>query len=263
MTKINIGLIGVGRIGQRHVRIIASQVEGAQLYAIAEPHRATREVFAASVNPAPQHVFEDWQEMVNRPDIDAVVICTPTSIHHDHVAGAAEAGKPILCEKLLALEVSTTQATIAAADKAHVPLQVGFMRRFDALQRRMREIIQSGAIGTPVMRKMSGRDNGRPCTEFASPAVSGGLLIDMAIHDLDQARFLMGDEGVRVSAEDTLMVGENIRAVGDIDNVVVNLRFASGAIGNLDVSRTSFYGDDFPYEVLGAAGLGRPFICQC
>lgn len=257
MAKLNIGLIGVGRIGQRHARIIATQVEGAQLYAVAEPHPATREAFVAGFNPAPQHVFEDWQEMVNRPDVDAVVICTPTSLHHEHVAGVAAAGKPMLCEKPLALTVSNTQAAIAAARAARVPLQVGFMRRFDALQRRMREVIQSGAIGMPVMLKMSGRDNACPRTEFASPAVSGGLLIDMAIHDFDQARFLMGEEVVRVSAEGTLMVCENIRAVGDIDNAVVNLRFASGAIGNLDVSRTAFYGYDFPYEVLGSAGAVR------
>ena len=257
MAKVNIGLIGVGRIGRKHADIIAKQVEGAALHAIAEPHQATREAFLAEFNPTPQHVFADWREMVNRPDIDAVVICTPTSVHHEHVAGAAAAGKPILCEKPLALEIATTQLAIAAAEKAGVPLQVGFMRRFDGPQRRMREIIQSGVIGTPVLLKMSGRDNGCPRTEFASPLVSGGLFVDMAIHDFDQARFLMGSEVVRVSAEGTLMVCENIRAVGDIDNGVVNLRFDSGAIGTLDVTRTAFYGYDFPYEVMGSTGAVR------
>lgn len=257
MSKINIGLIGVGRIGRRHAQIIATQTQGAALYAIAEPHAETREAFLKEFGSTPQHVFADWQEMVNRPDIDAVVICTPTSVHHEHVAGAAAAGKPILCEKPLALEIETTRQAIDAAARAGVPLQVGFMRRFDGPQRRMREIVQSGLIGKPILIKMSGRDNGCPRTEFARPSVSGGLFIDMGIHDMDQARFLMGEEVVRVSAESTLMACENIRAVGDVDNGVVNLRFASGAIGNLDVTRTAFYGYDFPYEVMGDKGAVR------
>jgi scyllo-inositol 2-dehydrogenase (NAD+) len=141
-----------------------------------------------------------------------------------------------------------------AVAQEQVPLQMGFMRRFDAAYQKAWKLIGEGAIGRPVTFKSIGRDPFCPRPEYADPAKSGGLIIDMAIHDFDLGRWMMGSEVERVSAEGTLLVCEEIKKVGDIDNAVINLRFASGALGNVEVSRNAFYGYDIRTEILGSEG---------
>jgi scyllo-inositol 2-dehydrogenase (NAD+) len=251
-AQLKFGVLGLGRMGQLYARFLATQVAGVSLHAVADVDEHMRAATAEAFNLA--HVFAEPEELLALPELDAVVIATPTSTHAPLVIAAASAGKAIFCEKPLALTVEETLQAMGAVAQAQVPLQMGFMRRFDAAYQKAWKLIDEGAIGRPVTFKSIGRDPFCPRPEYADPAKSGGLIIDMAIHDFDLARWLMGSEVERVSAEGTLLVCEEIKKVGDIDNAVINLRFASGALGNVEVSRNAFYGYDIRTEVLGSEG---------
>lgn len=250
-ATLNVAVLGLGRMGRVHGQILA-QLPGVRIVAAADPDPQARAAFEAQF--AVPHVLAEPAAALARPDVDAVVIATPTGSHRDLVIAAAGAKKAILCEKPLALTVADNRAAIAAVERAGVPLQVGFMRHFDAAHQRAKALIDSGQIGRPVTFKSVGRDPFCPNVAFADPALSGGLLIDMGIHDFDLARWLMGSEVTRVSGEGTLLVCESLRAVGDIDNAIVNFRYASGALGNVEVSRNAFYGYDIRTEILGSEG---------
>ncbi|HJZ49951.1 MAG TPA: inositol 2-dehydrogenase, partial [Roseiflexaceae bacterium] len=254
MTKarLNIGVVGLGRMGRLYAHALASQVSGAALYAVAEPDALARA--AGLTDLSAPHVLADVHDLLALPELDALVIATPTSTHSALVIAAAAVSKPIFCEKPLALTLADTHAALDAVRRAGVPLQVGFMRRFDLAYQRAMALIADGRIGTPTTFKSIGRDPFCPRPEYADPAHSGGLIVDMAIHDFDLARWLVGSEVERVSAEGATLVCDELRAVGDIDNAVINLRFVSGAIGNVEVSRNAFYGYDIRTEVLGSEG---------
>src|SRR5260221_621575 len=249
---LKIGVIGLGRMGRLYARMLATQVSGVQLYAVAETGGQTRTQVGDELGVS--NTFADALELIALPELDAVVIATPTSTHHALVIAAANAGKAIFCEKPLALTLAENYEVLEAVARAQVPLQVGFMRRFDAAYQRAKKMIADGQIGSPVTFKALSRDPFCPPRGYMDPAKNGGLILDMAIHDFDLARWLMGSEVERVSAEGTLLVCEQLQQVGDIDNAVVNLRFASGALGNVEVSRNAFYGYDIRTEVLGSEG---------
>ncbi len=215
-AQLKVGVIGLGRMGQLYARTLATQVTGVQLYAVAEFADQLRATTANEF--AVPHVYADVQDLLALPELDAVVIATPTSIHPELVIAAARAGKAIFCEKPLALTLAETHAALDAVAQAHVPLQVGFMRRFDTGYQKAKALIDEGHIGRPVTFKSIGRDPFCPRREYADPVMSGGLIIDMAIHDFDLARWLMGSEVERVSAEGTLLVCKDLESVGDIDN---------------------------------------------
>src|SRR5260221_9817883 len=249
---VKLGVIGLGRMGKLYTRLLATQIKGAHLLAVADVSEPARS--QAADEPGVSYTFADPYELIALPDVDAVVITTPTSTHHDLVVAAAEAGKAIFCEKPLALTLEETRSAMEAVARAHVPLQVGFMRRFDAAYQKAKALIDSGQIGYPVTFKSLSRDPFCPQPEYADPAKSGGLILDMAIHDLDLARWLMGSEVERVTAEGSILVCKGLESVGDIDNALINLRFVNGALGNVEVSRNAFYGYDIRTEVLGSEG---------
>ncbi len=257
-TSVGIGLIGAGRMGQTLAHHLAFTVPGVRLVAIADvDQRRAAETAARFGAPAS---YSDYRELLAVREIAAVVIVTPTNTHVEIVEAAAAAGKHIFCEKPLALGLDGCDRSIAAAKAAGVKLQVGFMRRYDPAYVAAKQKIDAGVIGAPVMFKSTGRDPRRTNLEYARRANSGGLIADMAIHDLDSARWLMGDEVVRVQSEGGCLVFPELKEVGDIDNAVVNLKFANGAIGNVDVSRNAVYGYDIRTEVLGSKGsllIGR------
>lgn len=251
-SPLNLAVVGLGRMGKLYAQTVATRVSGASLYAVADPNPA-----AVAAIRDQHHVpvtATDARDLFTRPDIHAILIATPTSTHADLVIAAAQAGKAIFSEKPLALTIPETRAAIAAVERAGVPLQVGFNRRYDAAYLKAKAFIDEGRIGRPVTVKSVGRDPFCPRAEFADPAKSGGLIIDMGIHDFDVSRWLMGSEVERVSAEGTLAVCDTLAAVGDIDNALVNLRFANGGLGNVEVSRHAFYGYDIRTEILGSAG---------
>ena len=251
-VPLKIGVIGLGRMGQLYARTLMTQVAGVQLYAVAESAEQLRTSTAREFNVP--HATASAHELLSLPELQAVVIATPTQTHAELVVAAARAGKAIFCEKPLALTLDATHRVLDVVAETQIPLQVGFMRRFDGAYKKAKALIDAGNIGRPVTFKSVGRDPFCPRPDYADPSQSGGLILDMAIHDFDLARWLMGSEVERVSAEGTLLVCEQLQHVGDIDNAVVNLRFASGALGNVEVSRNAFYGYDIRTEVLGSEG---------
>ncbi|MBA2753188.1 MAG: Gfo/Idh/MocA family oxidoreductase [Chloroflexia bacterium] len=249
-APIPFAVLGLGRMGRLYAETLRDRVPAARLIAAADPDPAARAAFA--VEHPGVDLFADPVDALD--GVDAVVIATPTRTHHPLVIAAAGAGRAIFCEKPLALTVDDTRAAIDAVDAARVPLQVGFMRRFDAAYVRAKALIDAGSIGEPIVFESVGRDPFCPRPEYADPVQSGGLIVDMAIHDFDLARWLMGREVERVSAEGALLVCDDLRAVGDIDNASINLRFTGGALGHVEVSRNAFYGYDIRSEVLGTEG---------
>ncbi len=239
-------------MGQVFAQHLAFGLPEATLAAVADV-KAAQASEAASRYGVPSS-YAHHADLLARDDIDAVVIATPTGAHVDVVKAAAAAGKHIFCEKPLALSVAGCDEAIAAVEAARVKLYVGFMRRFDAAYRAAKKQMDEGVIGRPVMFKAVGRDPKRTSLEYARRENSGGLILDMGIHDFDLARWLMGSEVTRVHSEGGCLVYPELKDAGDIDNAVVNLVFASGAVGNVDVSRNAVYGYDIRTEVLGSEG---------
>jgi len=249
---LRIGLIGAGRMGAALAHHLAFSVESANFVAIADPNEENRARLAQRFNvPETYHRHED---LLERSNVDAVVIVTPTSTHVQVVKDTAAAGKHIFVEKPLALTVEGCDEAIGAAALSGVRLQVGFMRRFDPAYVAAKQKIEAGVIGTPVMFKSTGRDPWRTSLKYARREASGGLILDMAIHDFDAARWLMDSDVERTYSEGGCLVFPELADVGDIDNAVVNLKFRSGAVGNVDVSRNAIYGYDIRTEVIGSEG---------
>lgn len=249
---VRVGLIGAGRMGATLAHHLAFSVETADFVAVADPQEAAATAVAQKCHvPA---IYTDYHELLARDDIDAVVIVTPTNTHTAVIKAAAATGKHIFTEKPLALTLAGCDEAIAAVEAAGVKMQVGFMRHFDPAYVAAKQQIDEGVIGRPVMFKSTGRDPWRTSLEYARREASGGLIADMGIHDFDLARWLMGSEVERVYSEGECLVYPELGEVGDIDNAVVNLRFANGAIGNIDVSRNAIYGYDIRTEVIGSEG---------
>jgi len=250
-AKVSIGVIGLGRMGQ----IYAGHLAGHGQVRIASVSDLVKE---RAAQLAEEFGVESWtadyHEILHDKSVDAVFVTSSTSTHREVVVAAAEAGKAIFCEKPIALTLEDTDDMIAAIERTGVMFQAGFMRRFDRGYAAARRKIEEGAIGEPVTFKSIGRDPFCPDLEYAKPSVSGGLILDMAIHDFDLARWLMADEVRRVHTEGGTLAFPQLNTVGDIDNAVVNMRFEGGALGNVEVSRNAIYGYDIRTEILGTKG---------
>ena len=256
--RIRVAVVGTGRMGLVHAKNLASRVAGVQLVAVttSNPERAAvvRECCESAT------IYPGLESLLGTERLDAVVISSSTSAHADNVITCAEAGLSIFCEKPLALTVADCDRAISAVEMAGVKFMIGHVRRFDNGHVDAKQLIDSGAIGRPlVIRTISG-DVDPPPPSFADPKISGGLILDAMYHDLYLAPWLMGDKIGRVFAEGEALVDEGVRSVGDVDNAVVTLRFANGMIGSLFVSRTTRYGHDLRIEVVGDEGavqIGR------
>ncbi len=252
MSEIGIGVIGLGRMGQVYAYHTARQIDGAALIAVADPRIEATSYFASQVSDV--QVYADYHDLLLNPAVEGVIVASPTSTHRDVVIAAAEAGKAIFCEKPTALTLAATDEMIAAVEGAGVLFQVGFMRRFDRAYAEAKRKLDNGQIGQPVTIRSIGRDPHRTSLEFANPAVSGGLVVDMAIHDFDVIRWLMDDDIQRVYTETASLVYPELLDVNDVDNAMINVRFQRGGLGNVEVSRTAIYGYDIQCEVVGAKG---------
>lgn len=251
-AALPVGVIGLGRMGQIYATHLARRVPQANVVAVADvmTERAQKLAYDLGVGTW----SGDYRELLHTPDIKAVFVISSTSTHREVVTAAAEAGKAIFCEKPVALTLADTDAMLAAIAKNGVMFQAGFMRRFDTGYVAAKKQIEAGAIGRPVTFKSIGRDPFCPDLEYARPSVSGGLILDMAIHDFDLGRWLMGDEVKRVYTEGGTLAFPQLNTVGDIDNAVVNMLFQAGGLGNVEVSRNALYGYDIRTEVLGTEG---------
>jgi len=260
MSETRIAVVGAGRIGLVHAENLAHRVRGARLAAVttSRPERAT--AVRACCGDVPAYPNLDALLTAGRDHLDAVVIASSTSAHADNVAQCAAAGLHIFCEKPLALSLADCDRAIAAADAAGVKLMLGHVRQFDAGHVEARRLVAAGAIGQVIAFRAISGDTDPPPASFADPAVSGGLILDAMYHDLYLARWLVADEVVRAYAEGGALVDAGVRSVGDVDNAIVSLRFAGGALGSLLVSRTTRYAHDLRVEVIGDEGavhIGR------
>ena len=251
--KVNIGLIGAGRIGRVHAETLTRLVPGARLLAVTDVRLDAARELAAQFGIA--RVADEPAALLADPDIQAVAICSSTDTHARFIQEAARSGKHIFCEKPIDLDLARIDATLAEVDRAGVKLQVGFNRRFDPNFSRIHDLVASGKLGRPEVVRITSRDPAPPPIEYIK--VSGGIFLDMTIHDFDMARYLMGDEVEEVYASGSVLVDPAIGAAGDLDTALVSLRFRSGAIGVIDNSRRAVYGYDQRVEVFGSLGSAQ------
>jgi myo-inositol 2-dehydrogenase/D-chiro-inositol 1-dehydrogenase len=249
-AALQVGIIGAGRIGRIHARSLAFLIPEARAAAIADvDEKAARE--AAEDLRIPR-AASDYREILADRSIRAVAICAPTPLHSALIVEAAAAGKHIFCEKPIDFDLARIDAALAAVKKAGVKLQIGFNRRFDANFARVRKAVAEGEIGEPQLLHIVSRDPGPPPLSYVKS--SGGIFMDMTIHDFDMARFLIGDEVEEVFVQAAVTVDPAIGQAGDLDTAVVLLRFANGVIGTIDNCRQAVYGYDQRVEVLGKKG---------
>ncbi|HEY5628076.1 MAG TPA: Gfo/Idh/MocA family oxidoreductase [Candidatus Limnocylindrales bacterium] len=251
-ARLGIGVVGLGRMGAMHARYVARGVPGARVTAVADFD--TERARAMGVELDTGNVFASAAELAACPDVDAVLLATPSVRHPDDVIAVAQAGKDVLCEKPLSLEAQASQRALAAVARAGVRLQVGLMRRHDPDYARAAERLATGVVGRPVLFKSLQFDPEPPSLAFCDPSVSGGIFLDMGIHEFDLARWLMGDEVVEVHAWGSTAGVPELATVGDYDSAVVNLRFAGGGTGSVALARTAVYGEDVRTEVVGSEG---------
>jgi myo-inositol 2-dehydrogenase/D-chiro-inositol 1-dehydrogenase len=248
---ITFGVIGAGRIGKIHAENLATRIPGVQVTAIAD-------IILEAAQETATHLCiltstADYHDILADPAIDAVAICSSTDTHAQIIIEAAQAGKHIFCEKPIDHDLAKIDAALAAVEKAGVKLQIGFNRRFDPNFRKVREIIAVNKIGEPHILRITSRDPAPPPVEYIK--VSGGIFLDMTIHDFDMARYLMGSEVTEVYAAGGVMVDPAIGEAGDVDTAIITLRFENGAIGTIDNSREAVYGYDQRVEVFGSGGM--------
>ncbi len=252
-TPLTLGLIGAGRIGRVHAESVRTRIPDARIAIVADPDEAAARRCADAYGIP--YAVADYQQVLASPAVEAVLICSATHTHAHIIEEAAAAGKQIFCEKPIDHDLGAIDRALAAVERAGVLLQIGFNRRFDPNFARVREIVAAGAIGQPELLHIISRDPEPPPPEYA--AVSGGIFLDMTIHDFDMARFLMGAEVVEVYTAASVLVDPRIGEAGDLDTAMVTLKFDTGAIGVIDNSRRAVYGYDQRVEVFGSGGVAR------
>ncbi len=253
MKSVRLGIIGAGRIGKVHAENLVHRVSGAEVVAIADLREEAAQKCAIELGIP--RAYGDPRPILEDKEVDAVFICTSTDTHAPLIEAAAKSGKHVFCEKPIALDLPAIDRALEAVSRAGVKLQVGFNRRFDLNFARARELVAQGTVGRPHLLRVTSRDPAPPPPEYVK--VSGGIFLDMTIHDLDMARFLLGEEVVEVYATGSVLVDKRIGELGDVDTAVVVLRFQSGAIGVIDNSRRAVYGYDQRVEVFGDKGMVR------
>lgn len=248
---VRVGVIGAGRIGKIHAANLATRVQGAEVAAIADVNLQAANELAEKLHVT--CVTSDFQQIMNDKNIDAVAICSSTDTHASLMIEAAKAGKHIFCEKPISQNLATIDSAIEAVKKAGVKCQIGFNRRFDPNFKKVRQMVQDGKIGDLHILRIISRDPAPPPASYVK--LSGGMFLDMTIHDFDMARYLSGSEVVEVYAAGGVMVDPAIGEAGDIDTALITLKFANGAIGTIDNSRKAVYGYDQRVEVFGSDGM--------
>jgi myo-inositol 2-dehydrogenase/D-chiro-inositol 1-dehydrogenase len=243
-------VLGVGRIGKMHAELLARQVPGACLAMVQD----INPVAAAAVGEqfgVPSTT--DVDAVLASDEIDAVAVCSSTDTHVPFMIAAANAGKAIFCEKPISLDLAKVDDALAVVESSGVPFQVGFNRRFDAAHASVRAAVIDGSVGDLHMLRITSRDPAPPPIAYIE--VSGGIFLDMMIHDFDMARFVTGSEVVDVYAQAAVRIDPAIGEAGDVDTAVVMLRHENGCITTIDNSRQAVYGYDQRVEAFGSGGL--------
>jgi myo-inositol 2-dehydrogenase/D-chiro-inositol 1-dehydrogenase len=248
---LNIGLVGAGRIGRIHAGNLANRIPNARLAAVADIDLEAAESLAADLNI--ETVVKHYTHLLEQEDLQAIVISSATDTHAKIITEAAAAGKHIFCEKPLDFELSRIDDALEAVKVAGVKLQVGFNRRFDPNFRKVKEMAAEGKIGEPHILRITSRDPEPPPLEYVK--VSGGIFLDMTIHDFDMARYITGSELEEIYVIGAVMIDPRIEELGDLDTVIITLRFENGVIGTIDNSRKAVYGYDQRIELFGSKGM--------
>jgi len=248
--KVNVGLVGAGRIGRLHAEHLAYRIPQAEILAVSDIILEAAQGCAAALGIPT--ATQDHRVIMEDPDIEAVVICSSTDTHSQMIEEAAAAGKHIFCEKPIDFDLARIDRALAAVDEAGVKLQIGFNRRFDPNFKRVRDLVAEGQVGELHILRITSRDPSPPPIEYVK--VSGGIFLDMTIHDFDMARYLAGGEVDEIYAAGGVMVDPEIGRAGDIDTAVITLRFQNGVVGTIDNSRQAVYGYDQRVEVFGSGG---------
>lgn len=252
-NTLNVGVVGLGRLGSLYAKHFATRLPGARLHSVTDVRSDVAQAIARKTGAT---AYTNYLELVKDPEVDAIVVMTPTKLHAEVVIAAAAAKKAIFCEKPLSLDLLEAEAMKDAVAKNGVFFQLGFMRRFDRAYAVAKKKIETGLIGTPIVFKSASRDQSAPPIEYLKPVNSGGLFIDLGIHDFDLARWFMGDVKSVFTCGGAVADPE-IAKVGDVDNAFTSLHFTSGTIGNVSLSRTGVYGYAIDTEIIGTEGTLR------
>jgi myo-inositol 2-dehydrogenase/D-chiro-inositol 1-dehydrogenase len=252
IAPLRIGIVGVGRIGRMHAELLERQVPGAAVSAVFDAHPPSARDTAARLGVA---TAETAHDVIQAPDVDAVAICSPTDTHADLIVAAAQAGKAIFCEKPVSLDLAEVDRALAAVRTAGVPFQIGFNRRFDPAHASVAAAVAAGTIGEPHLVRITSRDPAPPPLDYVKH--SGGLFLDMTIHDFDMARYVTGSEVVEVFGRGAIRVEPGFAEADDVDTAVVLLTHADGCLTTIDNSRRAVYGYDQRVEVFGSGGMAR------
>jgi myo-inositol 2-dehydrogenase/D-chiro-inositol 1-dehydrogenase len=247
---INVALVGAAGTGRIHAQNLAHRIPSAKLSLVVDTDYEAAQRLAALFDVP--RVSADYQEALADPGIEAVLICSPAATQAAICRQAAHAGKHIFCEKPISHSVVEIDETLRTVDKAGVKFQVGFNRRFDGNSKRVREAVTSGEIGEPSLLHIISREPTPPGIDYIR--ASGGLFLDMTIHDFDMARYLIGAEVEEIFTMASVRIDPRIGRVGDVDTALMMLRFANGVIGSIDNSRKAAYGYDQRVEVFGSGG---------
>jgi scyllo-inositol 2-dehydrogenase (NAD+) len=254
MRKLGVGVLGIGEMGRCHAEIIRRAVPQARLVAVASATGSTERARQTAYELEIEHSYTNLEAMLECKELDAIVIASPDKFHAQAIDTAARAGKSILCEKPLALNLADAQAALAAVAEARVHLHIGFMRRYDPAYAAAMKRIEAGEIGVPVIFKSIGRDKDAPPLASYEAGLNGMLLYNNTIHDFDMARWLMRDEITAVHCYTTAAIRPEVARYSDVVASSVNLQFEKGAIGNIESYVQAVYGYDVRTEIVGSTG---------
>ncbi len=249
---VKVGIIGAGRIGRVHITSITTRVPNAVIKTVADPF-LTEETADWAKSMGVEKTTKDYKEIIEDPEIDAVLICSSTDTHSPISIEAIKAGKHVFCEKPIDHDVDKIMEVIKALEGTGLKYQVGFNRRFDHNFQSLQETVAQGKIGTPQIIKITSRDPEPPSIDYVK--VSGGMFLDMTIHDFDMARFLAGCDAEEVYVQSANLVDPAIGEAGDVDTAVITLKMENGAIVVIDNCRKAVYGYDQRAEVFGSEGM--------
>ena len=248
---INVGIIGIGRIGRVHGESITKFVKNAKIKAVADPYlNDDGKKWAASLGI--ENAYTDYKKILEDKDISAVLICSSTDTHSSISMEAIKAGKNVFCEKPIDHDVKKIKEVLDVVEKSGLKYQVGFNRRFDHNFKAIKDAVQAGKIGKQQIIKITSRDPEAPPIEYVK--VSGGIFLDMTIHDFDMVRYLSDSEVEEVYAVGSVTVDPEIGKAGDIDTAVITMKLANGATAVIDNCRKAVYGYDQRAEVFGSKG---------
>lgn len=252
MKQFVIGVIGAGRIGKLHVENII-RFPNVRIKTISDPLIEASKSWGEKLGI--ENLVTDPSEIMSNPEINTVFICSPTDTHVDMIKAAAQAGKDIFCEKPISFSDEETMDAYRIVKENGVKVQIGFNRRFDKNYARVQQYVKTKKIGDLHILKITSRDPEPPSLDYVKR--SGGIFMDMAIHDFDMARFASGQEVTEVFVLGNALVNPKIAEVGDIDTAIISLKFSDGAIGVIDNSREAVYGYDQRIEAFGSKGAAE------